>query len=345
MRVGALLASTIRKLGALKDINSEQEALDIVSAVISKPPSWLYTHGDEIVNVRDSARVNSILSRRLNGEPLAYILGKMVFGDLTLAINRSVLIPRPATETLINTAQKYIALNHMGLKTPHSCHCERPLRERGNLGETGDCFAPLGLAMTNAIHIIEVGTGSGVIAVSLALFCRRQIVASKILATDISPAAVAVARRNITRYNLGTTINTRRADLLAAIKKPADIIVANLPYLSPKEAKGLADPRLALVGGQKGYEMIVELLTQIKHRQLLTPRGAIILEIGHSQAGSITRQAKILFPGARVRVTKDFEDWPRVLIIQTALFPLCKYPKIDSWEAFFNQKGHLRGVL
>src|SRR3990167_2701466 len=104
LRVSTLLASTIRKLGTLKDTNSEQEVLDIVSAVISKPPSWLYAHGDETVNARDNARIKLILSRRLNGEPLAYVLGKMVFGDLTLAINRSVLVPRPATEVQIGRA-------------------------------------------------------------------------------------------------------------------------------------------------------------------------------------------------------------------------------------------------
>src|SRR3990167_413812 len=203
LRVSTLLASTIRKLGSLKNTNPEQEALDILSSVLSKSRSWLYTHGDETVNARDNARIKLILFRRLNGEPLAYVLGKMVFGDLTLAINRSVLVPRPATEVLINTAIKHLDLI---TKAPPLCHCERPLEERSRelychpaprcgvqawipafAGMTGsDCFAPLGLAMTNEIHIIEVGTGSGVIAISLGRFCGYHKIVARITATDIS---------------------------------------------------------------------------------------------------------------------------------------------------------------
>lgn len=336
MRVSTLLASTIRKLGSLKNTNPEQEALDILSSVLSKSRSWLYTHGDETVNARDNARIKLILFRRLNGEPLAYVLGKMVFGDLTLAINRSVLVPRPATEILINAAEKLIDLIP---KAPPPCHCES-IRQTGSRRSSTPPVLPLArggeggvkvsiglrslsraregayLAMTNEVHIIEVGTGSGVIAISLGLYCQNQKIAASITASDISPAALKVAQRNIAQQNLKSVIQVRRANLLAAAKKPADIIVANLPYLSPKDARGLADPRPALVGGRNGDELITALLGQISRKKILKPQGAIALEIGHAQADSITRQAKKLFPGARVRIVKDFEGWPRILTIQ-----------------------------
>ena len=232
--------------------------------------------------MRQKSRVERIVRQRVAGHPLPYIIRHLKFGGLNLYINRNILVPRPATECLIDAAKSFIG------KKKYS----------------------------NAIRIFDIGTGSGVIAISIGQYCLENNIKCNIIATDISKSALAVARRNIARHNFSTIIKLRHTNLLDAIRKPADLIVANLPYLSPLEAKGLADPHAALVGGKLGHEMIIELLSQIKDRQLLKPRGAIMLEIGHSQVSLMRQRARCLFPGANTRVLKDLEGWNRVLTIQ-----------------------------
>ena len=164
---------------------------------------------------------------------------------------------------------------------------------------------------------MDVGTGSGAIAICLA----KELPSALIYATDISADALAVAKQNAERHGVASRISLRRGDLLEPIETKVDIIVANLPYVTeadwqqlPREIRA-HEPRGALASGTDGLDAVRALLRQAP--RYLHPGGAVYLEFGIGQAGAIQEIARHGFPVADIAVQEDFGGIPRLLTVRT----------------------------
>jgi release factor glutamine methyltransferase len=223
-----------------------------------------------------------LVTRRARHEPVAYLVGHHEFYGLDLLVSPAVLIPRPETELLVEIA---IALGHASGQCPWI--------------------------------VADVGTGSGAIAVSLAL----NVPHARVYATDISAGALAVAEENCRRHGVSERVTLLRGCLLTPLPEAADCIVANLPYISRAEWESLPtgiaayEPRSALDGGPDGLESIGELLASAG--PYLRSGGAILLEIGATQGPSVTELAEEHFPLAQVDLLRDYAGLDRVVRVQT----------------------------
>ena len=215
------------------------------------------------------ARIERLVGRRAQGEPLAYITGHREFYGLDFIVNPAVLIPRQETELLVDKALEWAA------------------------GQGHD--APL---------IADVGTGSGAIAVALA--CRLP--RARVCAIDASAAALAVADRNRRRHGVAERVALLQGDLLTAVKPGVDAIVSNPPYIASALLSGLPrevrrEPALALDGGQDGLRLTRRLIAQAARR--LNRGGLLLVEIAPEQAGLALGLAQAAFPGAAAWVAED----------------------------------------
>jgi release factor glutamine methyltransferase len=246
------------------------------SEVFARPESIL--SGEELV------RLAGLADRRLRREPSAYITQNKEFYGLEFLVDSRVLIPRPETELLVEEAVKF------GLA----------LVERNK----------------KAITIVDVGTGSGAIAISLA----THVPGSIIHAVDISTAALEVAAINIERHGLANRVIPMQSDLLQQINCKVDIIAANLPYIPQSGMRLLQpeiieyEPEVALQGGVRGTEVIGSLLEQVP--AIINQNGAVFLEIGEGQEGEIMPVIVRCLPGCGVTLIKDPAGINRVIKIE-----------------------------
>lgn len=230
-----------------------------------------------------AATLEALLVRRCAREPLPYLLGHREFYGLDFAVDPRVLIPRPETETLVEHALAWARA--------------RPPE------------ADLTLA--------DVGTGSGCIAVSLAVHLPQ----ARLIATDLSPGALAVARANAQRHGAADRIAFRCGDLLEPLTEPVDAIVANLPYVAEDAAPTLApevcqhEPAEALFAGPDGLSLLRRCLATASPR--LRPGGALFLEFSPLQRGPLVALAAQTFPDATREVGEDLAGLSRVLIVRT----------------------------
>ena len=241
-RVARLLAEARRALGGGAEAAGEAELL--LARILQRDRSWLIAWPEAEVAPDDAARYRDWVARRAAGEPVAHILGERDFWTLRLQVNRHTLIPRPETEHLVEWALQRLP-------------AEAPLR------------------------VIDLGTGSG--AIALALAAERP--AWRIFASDRSATALAVARTNAAR--LGLPLRLLQADWLAGIAGPFELIVSNPPYVAendPHLARGdlPREPRSALAAGRDGLDAVRRILAQAPPR--LAPGGWLLLEHGHDQA-------------------------------------------------------------
>jgi release factor glutamine methyltransferase len=244
----------------------------------------LHAYPAQTLNDEQHREFENLVRRHAQGEPLAYILGHQEFFGLDFFVDHRVLIPRPETELLVEEAIAWIQM------------CE-----------------PDGQTLTAA----DVGTGSGAIAVSLAVACPRLT----LYATDVSADALQVAARNAKRHGVADRIQFYHGDLLEPLPEPVHLIAANLPYVSESEMALLPphiarfEPRLALDGGPDGLTVIERLLTQARTR--LQSEGAILLEIGAAQGDLAVAHARRHLPTARIHVRQDRAARDRLIIVQT----------------------------
>lgn len=235
----------------------------------------LYLQFDRPLGEAERAPLRDTVKRRGAREPLQHILGTAEFHGRTFACDKRALIPRPETEQLVEIA--------------------------------------LGLAKGKpSPALLDIGTGSGVIALTLAL----EIPSAAVQATDISPDALALASENAGRHELAGRVEFRQADLLPPGETKFDLIVANLPYIPADEIASLSpevrhDPATALDGGADGLELIRRLVESAPDR--LAPGGALLLEIGAGQADAVAT----LLSGRKFRdisVRCDYQNIPRFAV-------------------------------
>jgi release factor glutamine methyltransferase len=246
--------------------------------------AYLYARYEDEVAPDVAQRYEAALTRRLKHEPTAYITGRREFYGMEFVVTPDVLIPRPETEQLVETA---IMLAKHQPQRPH-------------------------------LRIADIGTGSGAIAVALAKALPR----AEIYATDVSRAALRIAETNARRHGVERRIAFRAGHLLTPLHDYVDLIVANLPYVTTDDWTQLEpelrehEPRLALDGGPDGLDLMRELLRQAP--RYLTRDGHIVLEIGEGQVEPLAAFISDALPERSLwSVEVDFAGVPRVLTVQT----------------------------
>lgn len=266
------------KIDALKWANSYLKdynlCLKILSIVLKKDKSYILAHIDEKIKERDLKKFKEIVKKLKNGIPLAYILKEETFYGLKFKLKEGVFIPRPETEFLVDYVLK--------------------------------------LKLKKNSKILDIGTGSGAIAVSLKKFNKKL----KVFASDISPVALFQAKKNA-KLNK-TKIFFFLGDLLKPIKGKFDIIVSNPPYISKDFMKELPEnvkkePGIALNGGKDGLRIINKILKEAKDR--FKKDGLLIMEIGEGQIEKIKEKAKKIGYNF-IETIKDFSNIERIVIFK-----------------------------
>lgn len=268
--------------GELKSAGDESwlAARVLVQHVTGKTAAWVLAHADETLTIEQEKELKRLAGRLTAGEPLPYITGFQEFYGINFEVNPRVLIPRPETELLVEMAIEWL-----------SAHPERT-------------------------RVVDVGTGSGCIGVTLAL----KAPAIRVTAVDISLEALDAASRNAQRLGAVDRMVFVRADLLDKVPGKFDLVAANLPYIPSGTLEGLAvrkyEPRLALDGGEDGLDLIGRLLKQAPEK--INPGGMVLLEIEERQGVAAAKLAREAFPTAEVRVVRDLAGKDRVLEIRVA---------------------------
>jgi release factor glutamine methyltransferase len=273
-------ASTTLASAAIEDAPLEAELL--VMHLLGIDRAQLYCRLEEELSPSDVHGLDQLLKRRLGREPIAYIIGHREFFGNDFYVAPGVLIPRPESELLVEKA-----LNFVVSQFPH----RDPI-------------------------IADIGTGSGAIAISLALLLPR----ARIYATDISSRALEIAATNCNRHQVRGRVHLIEGDFLDPLPEPVDIIIANLPYVKNADLSQLSaeirqfEPLSALAGGEDGLDKVRQLLGRAKRK--LCPGGLVLVEIAAGQGQAVASWARSLFPGASVELAQDLGGWDRVLSVK-----------------------------
>jgi release factor glutamine methyltransferase len=272
----------------------------IISRVIKKPREFVLAHPEHKVIANCELRIANYVKRRISGEPLAYIFGEKEFYGLNFKVNKNVLVPRPETELLVEEAL-YLASRN-----------------------------------SQSATLIDVGTGSGCIIITLA----KQLKNSKFFAIDISKPALKIAHQNAKLHKVNKQIKFLQSNLLESIIKKIKnkkliidnpehsglIIVSNLPYLTPTQIKNSptirSEPKLALIAGRDGLKYYRKLFNQIKNLQATSPeysglqaKISVLCEIDPSQNLKIKKIIKKNLPQVKIKIKKDLCGLNRLVIV------------------------------
>ena len=248
--------------------------------VLGRERAYLYAHPERELRAEEQYRYDQVIRERAQGCPTQYITGHQEFWGLDLLVSPAVLIPRPETEHVVETVIDLLK--------------EYPLENAAG-----------------KLRIVDVGTGSGCIALALA----SELPQAEIHASDVSPEAIEIARVNAARFAMDARIRFRKSDLLAAFPKDIfDFVVSNPPYVGELEADKVQrqvreyEPRIAVFCGERGLDVYARLIPQA--RDALKSGGWLVVEIGFSAEESIRN---LLAGWEDVRVTADLQGIPRVI--------------------------------
>jgi len=278
--VADLVRDGVAELAAAGVPSAKLDAEVLLAAALGVDRTSILTRSEARVPVSAMRAFASMLERRRAREPLAYIIGKKEFWSLELEVSAAVLIPRPETELVVETAVD--VLRDWRSSTPVVC---------------------------------DVGTGSGCIAVALACELARV----SIVALDTSPAAIEIARRNAVKHQVVDRVELLVSDLFAAIGgRRFDVVVANPPYVAHEDLAKLApelrwEPDSALDGGNGGLQVIRRLLAETA--ATLVSEGWLVMEIGADQGTVVEALAREGGFG-QTWVRSDYAGMPRVLVAQ-----------------------------
>ncbi|MBV7330460.1 peptide chain release factor N(5)-glutamine methyltransferase [Chloroflexi bacterium TSY] len=306
--VGRALVSAAQRLQGMGVDTPQLDAQIILAHVLDVDRSYLFAHHDYELKSEEARRYTDLIVRRANNEPVAYLIRHREFYGLDFFVDNRVLIPRPETELLVDAVLSQLEIWSEDLS---------PNRQ---------------------LRVVDVGTGSGAIAIAVARNCSSV----QVYATDVSTDAIAVAGYNIERLDIRCQVTLLEGDLLTPLNnsihsdmhrynvhrcgdnyadvKRVDIIVANLPYISANDYANLApdirnyEPQLALEAGPEGLDTIRRLLSEAPH--YLNSNGVIFLEIGDQQGQKTVELARQLVPQARlIDLRRDYTGRDRLLTI------------------------------
>jgi release factor glutamine methyltransferase len=279
----AALAQAIARLEAARVPSAALNAELLLLHAIGRDRTWFYTHPEYAMSADEAAEFARLIEMRAAGTPAQYLTGKQEFWGLEFEVTRDVLIPRPETEHVIEVA-----------------------------------LARLAARRADALRVADVGTGSGCIAVALA----RELPNARVVATDVSAAALTVAQRNAERLGVAARIEFREMSLLDAYLPEAggeegfDLIASNPPYVALGEAAALArevrehEPHGALFGGETGAEIYPALIAQAEN--LLRRGGVLVVELGYDSAARV-RPLVETSAWREIEISNDLAGIPRVL--------------------------------
>ena len=261
--------------------NPRLESELLLTSVLQQSRVYLLAHPEDVLTEEQAQQYAIDVERRVKGEPLPYITGIIEFFGMIFRVTPDVLIPRPETEMLVELASAWLTT--------------RP----------------------DAV-IMDVGTGSGCIAVTLA----RHTKCRHIIATDISLSALQLAKQNAVRQLVRDRLHFINGDLLCPIHGPVDVILSNPPYIADSEWETIPhsihfEPSSALLAGVDGLEVVRRLLLQAQ--DVLSPDGLMLMEIGAEQGKAASKLAQAAFPNALIQVVKDLAGLDRVIRIQCGL--------------------------
>jgi release factor glutamine methyltransferase len=273
------LASAVSRLSAEHVPSPRLNAELLLIFTLNCDRAYLYAHPERELTHDEQSRYDAALAERARDVPTQYITGHQEFWGMDLIVSPAVLIPRPETEHVIET-----------------------VLELARLGQ-----AP---SRADALRIADVGTGSGCIALALA----KELPNAEVHASDISTAALEIARANAARHQLESRIQFHEADLLAGFENNAfDFIVSNPPYVGESEEDQVQlevrkfEPRSAVFAGPTGMELLTRLVPQA--RAALKPGGRLVMEI----SGAISESVRQLLQDWNdVRIRPDLQAIPRV---------------------------------
>jgi release factor glutamine methyltransferase len=274
------LNAAVERLTAARVPSPRMNAELLIMFTLDCDRAYLYAHPERALTAGELQRYDEALARRATGVPAQYITGHQEFWGLDLIVSLAVLIPRPETEHVVEAV--------LELAKPQIVE--------------GRASPP--------VRIVDVGTGSGTIALALA----KELPTAQIHATDISPEALEVARANAARHNLTSRIEFHQADLLDGFPPSSfDFIVSNPPYVGESEEDSVQlevrkfEPRNAVFAGPTGMEVIERLIPQAQ--TVLRPGGWLVFEISGTIAEGVRRR---LAAWTDVRLTNDLQGIARV---------------------------------
>jgi release factor glutamine methyltransferase len=267
--------------------NARLDAEVLLAHIIRKDRVWLITHRDDTLDEKDRRDFDEALRRRAQREPLQYIIGNQEFWGLEFKVTPDVLIPRPETELIIEAALE-IAQDR-----------------------------------NQQVRIIDLCTGSGCVAVSLA----KELTSAHVIATDASGRALAVARENARTHGVANRIRYLEGDLFGPLEEldlrgRVDIMVSNPPYIPAGDLNSLQpevkdhEPLMALIAGPDGTEMAKRIIQTAP--EYLKKNGALIMEMGLGQAEALTRMAETTGAYDKPGILKDLAGIERVIVAKKA---------------------------
>jgi len=256
------------------------EAEAIMRHATTQDRAGFFASLNEEVDAVEQDQINSLVERRRNREPLFYLLGHREFYGFEIYVDSAVLIPRQETELLVDLTLQ---------------HC-------ADYGK-------------RQVTIVDVGTGSGAIALALA----RHLPAAKIYATDSSREALLVAKTNLETHDLVDRVHLIQTDLLRGLDTTADVIVSNPPYIASGDIASLPievqqEPKSAVDGGEEGVELTTRMLKQALPR--IRPGGLILFETAPWHIERAIQISRDSFPYARVWQEQDLLGIPRAIMLQ-----------------------------
>jgi release factor glutamine methyltransferase len=290
MTLSQMLRNTAQLLLQSEIEDSLFEARILLGHALNMSPEEILTNPEYIPSHEQATKLHSMVQRRLEREPASYIVEHKEFYGIDFKVDRRVLIPRPETELLVEEAIKHI----------QSPSCKR---------------------QNEIITVADIGTGSGAIAISIALQCPTV----KCYAVDISKNALEVARCNANDHNVSDRIVFLHGNLYEPLPEPVDLICANPPYIGSADIGNLSpeinrfEPDIALDGGHDGLLYIGQLIEQSVN--YLRPHGCVLIEIGQGQDIRIVNLIRLFHNNADFKFFNDLNHIKRVIKI-TFLHPL-----------------------
>ena len=272
------LLVTRQTLAAAGFDDANVESTLLLGYILGISETELYSEPERILTPSEIKELELLTSRRLHHEPLAYIVGHCQFYGHDFHLTRHTFIPRPETEFLVEEAVNFARRHHP----------------------------------ENQLTLADIGTGSGAVAISLALALPE----ARIYATEIDTQALKTARINCRQHGVSRRVILLQGDLLEPLPGPVNVIIANLPYVKNNELEKLDpeianfEPRIALAGGEDGLDIVRRLLTQVQGR--LHPDGCLLLEIGYTQSKAVNSLLVRHLPGADIKMIADLAGIDRV---------------------------------
>jgi len=277
LSLGDFLRRTSPEITHLVEL-PQQTLLVLLSHVLKQPQTWILAHPEAELSTAQRAELTALVARLKQGEPLPYLTGRQEFFGLSFEVSPAVLIPRPETELLVETALRWLRSHPTSNKA------------------------------------MDVGTGSGCIAVSLA----ANTSSLHIVATDISAEALAIAQRNAQIHHVDDRITIQEADLISTDLGRFDLICANLPYVPTSELAKVNslpyEPVLALDGGPDGLALIKRCLA-CAPAHIRAP-GMLLFEIEATTGDAGLALACNVFPQAKISLMPDLTGKERLLTIE-----------------------------